>query len=1197
MLRLILGPDWVANREEVLARIARDVQAKQEGVVLMVPELISHDTERRLCAAAGDTASRYAEVLSFTRLLRRVAEREQLGIPECLDGGGRLVAMASTVRMLSSRLKSYANLETRPEFLTGLVDAVDEFKRCCITSGDLTLASGQTSGTLAQKLEELSLILEGYDSVCAQGKQDPRDQMNWLLEQLELCDFAQTHTFYIDGFPDLTRQNMAILAHLIRHSPLVTVSLTCDRPGSEALAFEKAGQTASELLKIARDADVAVEQLRLPGRQDGLTKLRSKLFQGLITPDPGLGSRVKLVRADSVFDECTAAAEYIRELTASGARYRDIGIVTANPERYRGILSLVLRRCGIPAYQSGSDDILEKSAVATVLAAMEAAMEGLEQKTVLRYLKSVLSPLPMKCCDELENYAVLWGIRGEKWNREWAFHPSGLGRYRDIGIVTANPERYRGILSLVLRRCGIPAYQSGSDDILEKSAVATVLAAMEAAMEGLEQKTVLRYLKSVLSPLPMKCCDELENYAVLWGIRGEKWNREWAFHPSGLGGEWTEHARDKLARLNEYRETAIGPLIRLRSGLRDSVNLEGQVDALYAFLEEIHLAEGLERLAGKADRLGDNRAAQEYNQLWEILLTALEQMRNVLGHSQWEPEHFSRLLRLLLSQYDVGTIPTVLDSVTVGPVSAMRCQQVRHLLVLGAEEGNLPSYAGSSGVLTDQERTELRRLGVTLTGGGMEGVAAEFAEIYGCFCGAEETVYVSCPTGQSAFLYRRLCTMTDQPDGEPTGALLGPALGNPWEAGAYLARWDEEELASRLDVREGYDETKRKAAFALGNVAREHTQALYGDKLTLSASQIDKQAECRLGYFLRYGLRAQERKEVSVDPAEFGTFVHAVLEDTVKEIMDRGGFRAVDQTETLNIAHRYADAYARERFSELDSERLTYLFQRNTLELDAVVKELWEELSESRFEPMAFELHFGEGGEMAPVHCPGRQMDAELQGFVDRVDRFTDGNNNYFRVVDYKTGRKDFDYCDVFNGVGLQMLLYLFALEQGGEQVLGSGPVSAGVQYFPARFPFLTEDGKLSEAEAAKERFTQTKRRGLILDSETVIRAMEPGEELHRLSCRRKSDGTITGDVATAAQFQSLRAYLFRLLGRMVDDIARGFVAPNPYTRGSSHSACAYCPYGAVCARSREEGRRNYKAMTAQRFWDEIEKEAERHGR
>ena len=58
-----------------------------------------------------------------------------------------------------------------------------------------------------------------------------------------------------------------------------------------------------------------------------------------------------------------------------------------------------------------------------------------------------------------------------------------------------------------------------------------------------------------------------------------------------------------------------------------------------------------------------------------------------------------------------------------------------------------------------------------------------------------------------------------------------------------------------------------------------------------------------------------------------------------------------------------------------------------------------------------------------------------------------------------------------------------------------------------------------------------------------------------------------------------------------MDDIAAGKVDPNPYTRGSSHSACAFCPYGSVCAAERETGRRNYKAMTAQRFWEEIGKE------
>ena len=575
---------------------------------------------------------------------------------------------------------------------------------------------------------------------------------------------------------------------------------------------------------------------------------------------------------------------------------------------------------------------------------------------------------------------------------------------------------------------------------------------------------------------------------------------------------------------------------------------------------------------------------------------ALEQLRSVLGKTQWDPEHFSRLFRLLLSQYDVGTIPTVLASVTVGAVSAMRCQQVKHLLVLGAEEGNLPSYAGSAGVLTDQERNELRRLGVPLTGGGMEGVAAEFAEIYGCFCGATESVYVSCAAGQSAFVYRRLCTMVDKKDGMEACEPLGPALADRWEAGAYLARWDALDAAKELSAEEGYQAAKKTASFTLGNVQREHTRGLYGEKLTLSASQIDKQAECRLAYFLRYGLRAKERKEASVDPAEFGTFVHAVLEETCKEIMDRGGFHQVTREETLETAHRHADAYAKERFSELDSQRLNYLFLRNTLELDAVVRELWEELSQSDFEPVAFELHFGEEGDLDAVAVPGKDMDAVLQGFVDRVDRYSDGNNNYFRVVDYKTGRKDFDYCDVFNGVGLQMLLYLFALEQGGE-LLGKRRVSASVQYFPARFPFMTEDGKLSEEDAAKARAAQVKRRGLILRNEDVLRAMDPGEDMKRLSCRRSKDGEITGDVADLAQLHKLRGYVFRIIGRMVDDIAAGFVEPNPYTRGSSHSACDWCPYSAVCARNREEGRRNYKTMTAQRFWEEIDREAERHGR
>ena len=207
MLTLLLGQDWTANRDAILQRISKDVSLKKSGRVLIVPELISHDTERRLCAWAGDTASRFAEVLTFTRLAKRVSDAVGLGARECLDNGGRLVAMASASRQLHSKLKAYAAVETRPEFLTGLIDAVDEFKRCCIEPEDLMAASKISEGSLAQKLEELSLLLEAYNSLCARGKRDPRDQMTWLLEQLEDSTFAAEHVFYIDGFPDFTRQH------------------------------------------------------------------------------------------------------------------------------------------------------------------------------------------------------------------------------------------------------------------------------------------------------------------------------------------------------------------------------------------------------------------------------------------------------------------------------------------------------------------------------------------------------------------------------------------------------------------------------------------------------------------------------------------------------------------------------------------------------------------------------------------------------------------------------------------------------------------------------------------------------------------------------------------------------------------------------------------------------------------------------
>ena len=1081
MLELIIGKDHTKNTDEVLRRLAEDVAQRRGGRIVLVPELISHDMERRLCMAAGDTASRYAEVLSFTRLARRVSDSVGSATLDCLDKGGRMVAMAAATRQLHSKLKAYAPVETKPEFLIQLVDAVDEFKRCCITPRDLKAASARSEGVLAQKLEELSLVMETYDALCALGKRDPRDQMQWVLEQLEDSDFARNRVFYIDGFPDLTRQNMAIVAHLIRESEQVVVSLNCDGVGSKRFSFEKAGQTAVDMILLAKRADVPVKITVVEQDRSALAVVREKLFQGSIQREE-LGGCLRLRTADSIWQECRAVAKDVLELVRSGCRYRDISIV----------------------------------------------------------------------CTDM--------------------------------------AAYRPVLSLVFGRLGIPVYLSGTEDILGKGAVTTVLSALEAALDGFEQRAMLRYLRSVLSPLDAEVCDQVENYAVVWRISGNRWKEPWKNHPDGLSGVWDDGVREQLDQIEAARASAVEPLVRLRQGFRDAVKLADQVMALYDFLSQIRFPERLAELAAVAEEDGKARDAQIMDQLWEILVAAMEQLYDVLGETVWDQDAFQRLFQLLLTQYDVGTIPTVLDSVTVGPVTAMRCQREKHLFILGAVEGSLPAYGGSNGVLTDQERTALRGLDVPLTGGALEGVQEGFAEVYGVFCGASETITLSCPSDQPSFVYRRLKELV----GKEEHAEDDGWSTDPYDVACGLVKRGDGALAKTLGLDETYEQVKRSVSYSLGNIQRENVDKLYGRRLTMSASQVDRQAECKLSYFLKYGLRLRERKEAEVDPAEFGTYVHAVLEDTCREVMARGGFHEVSLEETLELARMYSSKYAQEHFSQLDSKRMEYLFQRNARELDLVVQELWEELSVSYFEPVSFELHFGREGEMDFIRIPSGKMYAQLQGYVDRVDRYQVAGVDHFRVVDYKTGKKDFDYCDVFNGVGLQMLLYLFALEQEGGTVLGARRVPAGVQYFPARVPYVSLDGATEDEQ--KGRAKDLVRRGLLLDDDISLEAMAPGGDMSRMCCTRKKDGSLSGDVASREQLKKLRGYVFQVLSRMVDTIADGEVAPDPYTRGSSHDACAFCPYGAVCHKETVEGRRNYKAMTAQEFWGRIDKEVDRHG-
>ena len=1079
MLHLLLGEDWIQNRDEILGQVARNVDDRQAGTVLLVPEQISHETERRLCARAGDRASRYAEVLSFTRLCSRVFAQTGGGARQVLDKGGRIIAMAAAAEQVRPRLKTFAALAARPEFLSRMVSMVDEFKSCGVGPEELRYASARTQGVLAQKLEELGYLLESYNAVCANCGQDPRDRMTQLLEELEASDFGKNHSFYIDGFSDFTAQEREVLSHLIEASPEVTVSLVCREPRDKAPEFITAGETAFALLRLAERAGVKAEIRTVPGRQDGgLMEVRRRGLSGPLGQGEQAAGRAAALSFPDPWTECTYAAQKIQSLT-----------------REQGV------------------------------------------------------------------------------------------RYRDMNVVCGDFGGYKPVLLSVFRQYGIPVYVSGTEDILCKSVIATTLTAAEAAAGGLEQETVLRYCKSVLSPIDRDGCDELENYVLLWGITGNGWTQPWTFHPDGPEGQWDEAARERLDRLNALRHQAAEPLAALKKALGRAENTADQVLALTDFLKTIGLAERIEALASDREAAGDRRGAQEMDQLWGILCGALEQMYGVLGKTVRDTDGFLRLLRLLLSQYDVGTIPAALDRVTLGAVTDLRRRQARIVFLLGAEEGKLPAYPTAGSLLTEQDRESLLSLGVRLSASLPQQMDQELAGIHAVLSAATEGLTLTTGGGQEAYVWKRVRFLAGGGT-EPQVSHYGEA----WAAASCLAARGEKERAETLGLQKEYEEIRAKAHYGFGRIRPETVRELYGPRLRLSASQIDKLAECRFAYFLRYGLRAKDRRPAQVDAARFGTFVHYVLEHTARDVEAKGGFAQMTEEQVRTVAEGHIRDYTASTLAELQgrTQRETYLYTRNLEEVRAVVEELRQELSQSRFRPRGFELKFGPDGVMPAVRIRGKDMEADIQGSVDRVDLAQIGGRDYVRVVDYKTGKKSFDYCDILNGIGLQMLLYLFALEQGGQKALGTRAEIAGVEYFPARTPIVRTEDRGDERGEKTGKAKELQRQGLILKDNNVANAMDETEAGTYLPAKRNKDGDLRSGAATPEQWRQLRRYVFGQVSRLVDEISGGAVDPDPYDRGPGNNACMYCEYQDACHKDLCGKARSFRRVSEGEFWETI---------
>ncbi len=834
----------------------------------------------------------------------------------------------------------------------------------------------------------------------------------------------------------------------------------------------------------------------------------------------------------------------------------------------------------------------------------------------LRHLERSLFAAKSAKPEAAEGHVTLFKADTGRGEAEWAaaetlrlVREQGW-RFRDIGVAARSFEGCGDVVSSVFRRYGIPLFYAARTPVLQKPVFALVTAALDAASGGYQYDDVFRYLKSGLTPISADDCDRLENYVIKWDIKGSRWtqSKPWTMHPDGYGLPLTPEDEKLVAELDALRRTVTSPLERLRKSTARTGR--EQAVSLYRFMEEIDLAGQLERRSDALRQAGELNRAEEYRQLWDILAGALEQCAVLLDDTPIELSEFAALLKLVLSQYDVGAIPVALDRVTAGDLQRVTSHSLKALFILGADSTALPQVSEAPGLLSDEDRTLLASLGLEAASRLSDRLEREMTIIYqACACPSERlSVSWAGHDGeggerQPSFLAERLRLLFSDLAVLDEAQLDGSfRLAAPLPALEQAGR-DEGVRAALLQVEEyrpAAERVEEARRWQRGAMSRPAVEALYGPMVPMSASRMDKYKSCHFSYFMQYGLKAKPRSAAGFQAPEYGTFVHEVLEAVFRAAGEAGGVKALTEEQLQNMTDAAIENYVNQRLGGLQEEspRSRYLFRRLTGAVRAVVRNMADELRRSDFQPIAFELGFGRKGELPPVELTSNGVTVSISGFVDRVDGWEHDGKLYLRVVDYKTGRKSFDLTEVWNGLGLQMLLYLFTLGHEGEKLYQKEVVPAGVLYLPAREVTVSGSRAMTEEERRKKVDAALKRRGLLLDDEAVLAAMEHVDGKPRFLPVRVSakTGELTGESLVSAQrLGRLERHIQAVLQGICRELAAGNIAADPFWRGPDKNACRFCDYAEACHFEEEQSgdrRRWLRPVSTEEFWRQIEEPA-----
>ena len=1078
---------------------------KNNKLILLVPDQYTFQTEKKLLENIGEKALLRAEVLSFKRMATRVFDKCGGRAINVIEDSGKNMLIYKLLKDKGEELQYFNRISKQQGFVGIVSKSITEFKKYNISEEILREKELQIDNKdLREKVNDLLSIYATFNENLHKGYIDSEDILSILAQKLKMCELYSDAEIWVDEFTTFTPQQLEVLKILAKQCKNINITLCSD------------GEV-------------------------GFTEGETDIFDVIKNTENRL---LKMMQENNI-------------------SYKEpVNLNKKNIYRFK---------------------------------------DSKELGHIEKYFFNFPFKIYKDKCKDIRLYKANNNYSEIEWVAQDILRlvrDKGY-RYKDIAVVCREINSYDKITSVIFNEYNIPYFLDKKREILSNPLVVLIISSLEILITNWSYESVFKYVKSGLITLESEFIDKLENYILANGIKGYKWTRD-------LLASQDEELTKEDIEIFEYMEEIRRPIINLYNKIKGDVTVRKYCTALYEFLLEINAFDTMDKWLEDFSDKGMQDKIKEYTQVPSIVMDMLDQAVEVLGDEKVDLKTFSKILVSGFEEKEIGVIPMALDQVNIGDIARIKGRDVKALYIVGANDGVLPSANKDEGILSDEDRIELKSMGIELASDTRSRVFEEQFMVYTALTIPSNYLMITYPMadfeGKSlrpSIIIPRLKKILPRLKEEseifnsnlfndkyhnitaptPTFNELIEALRREYEKEEIEPYWVEtfkwfeenEEFKDRTKIIfNGLNYTN-----LVEKIPREKIKRLYSNengRLMFSVSRIEKYAQCPFSYYVQYGLKAKDRKVYEFTAPDLGSFMHDILDQFTNKIRkDHILWGDLTKERCSEIVNELVNNKLKNETNSIlnSNKKYQYFSERFKKTITKSVTVISEQMRKGEFDIFKSEFDFGDFKDSDPIklELPSKET-VYLKGRVDRIDKVDLNGETYIRIVDYKSGSKNFDLNELYYGLQIQLLVYLDAILKNSDQILKTQCMPGGILYFKIDNPIIKSKKALTEEEIQVQVLKKLKMDGLLLKNVELVKAMDKDMETYSLiipaAFKKDGDFTSTSSVVTEGQFELLRKYVNDKMIEICEEMLSGEVKIEP-CKSSKVTYCDYCDYSAIC--------------------------------